>query len=78
MRKRSWMAWGNASAVGVRLGGLTEFQPEVAAENLRILLEWASAGLIKPHVSHVLPLERASEALDLLVERKVIGKAVLV
>ena len=67
-----------ASAVGVRLGGLTEFQPEVAAANLQVLLDWAARGLVKPHVSHVLPLERAADALKLLAERKVIGKAVLV
>ena len=67
-----------ASAVGVRVGGLTEFQPELAAENLRVLLDWAAKGRVKPHVSHILPLERAAEALQLLVERKVIGKAVLV
>lgn len=67
-----------ASAVGVRLGGLTEFQPEVAVENLRVLLDWADRGLVRPHLSHVLPLERAPEALRLLIDRKVIGKAVLV
>ena len=67
-----------ASAVGVRVGGLNEFQPEVAAENLKVLLDWAAKGLVKPHVSHVLPLEKVADALKLLIDRKVIGKAVLV
>jgi hypothetical protein len=30
------------------------------------------------HVSHTLPLDRAAEVLNLVRERKVIGKAVLV
>lgn len=66
-----------ASAVGVRLGGFVEAEPETAAENLRVLCDWASKGRVKPHVSHVLPLEKAAEALQLLVDRKVVGKAVL-
>lgn len=67
-----------ASAVGVRVGGLTEFEPDVASANLNVLLEWAEQGRIKPHISHVLPLEEAPDALNLLAERRVIGKAVLV
>ena len=39
---------------------------------------WLAAGRITPYVSHRLPLARAAEALTLVRERKVIGKAVLV
>lgn len=67
-----------ASAVGVRLGGFVDNEPDVAAANLRALVDLAEKGLLKPHVSHTLPLERAAEALQLLVDRRVIGKAVLV
>jgi NADPH2:quinone reductase len=41
-------------------------------------MTWLAAGRINPHVSHRLPLEKAAEALTLVRERKVIGKAVLV
>jgi NADPH2:quinone reductase len=39
---------------------------------------WLAAGRIKPHISHRLPLAKAGEALALVRDRKVIGKAVLV
>jgi NADPH2:quinone reductase len=67
-----------ASAVGVRLGGFNDFEPETAADNLRVLAEWAAAGKIAPHVSHTFPLEKAADALQAIVDRKVIGKCVLV
>lgn len=66
-----------ASAVGVRVGGFNEFEPETAAANLRVLVEWAEAGKIVPHVSHTFPLDRVADALQTIVDRKVIGKCVL-
>jgi NADPH2:quinone reductase len=38
----------------------------------------ADEGVIKPHVHAQLPLERWREAFELLSERKVIGKAVII
>lgn len=67
-----------ASAVGVRLGGFNDFEPDTAAENLRILAEWAEAGKIVPHVSHTFPLEQAAEAMQCITDRKVVGKCILV
>ena len=66
-----------ASAVGVRMGGFNEFEPETAAANLRVLVDWAEAGKIAPHVSHTFPLDRVADALQTIVDRKVIGKCVL-
>jgi NADPH2:quinone reductase len=34
-------------------------------------------GKLHPHVSHVLPLAKAAEALDILTSRKSTGKVVL-
>lgn len=67
-----------ASAVGVRLGGLTDFQPELAAANLNALIDMANAGRLDPLVSAVLPLEDAATALQMLIDRTAIGKVVLV
>ena len=39
---------------------------------------WLAAGRITPHVSHRFPLAQAAEALTVVRERKVMGKAVLV
>ncbi|MFN4090323.1 MAG: zinc-binding dehydrogenase, partial [Alphaproteobacteria bacterium] len=67
-----------ASAVGVRLGGFVEAEPEQAAENLRVLCDWAARGILKPYVSARLPLDRAADALNLLKNREAIGKVLLV
>ncbi len=67
-----------AEAIGVRIGGLSEFQPEIAAANLRILLALAAEGKLKPRISHRFALEHAAEAIQAIIDRKIIGKAVLV
>ncbi|HET8996485.1 MAG TPA: NADPH:quinone oxidoreductase family protein [Acetobacteraceae bacterium] len=64
--------------VGVRIGGLNEAAPELAIANMRALTRLAAEGKLKPRISHRLPLERAAEALQAVIDRAVIGKAVLV
>src|SRR5262249_46669998 len=68
----------DAEAIGFTIGALSRLDPARERKNLAILMGWLAAGRITPHVSHTLPLERAAEALNLVRERKVIGKAVLV
>jgi NADPH2:quinone reductase len=65
-------------AIGVRIGGLNENQPEIAAANNRALLDLAAQGKLKPHIWRSFPLPRAAEAVQALIDRAVIGKAVLV
>ncbi len=65
-------------AIGVRIGGLMETRPEIAAANTKVLLELAGQGKLKPRIWRSFPLERAQEAVQALIDRKVIGKAVLV
>ena len=67
-----------ASAVGCRLGGLNDYEPDVAAANIDELVRLAESGALNPVVSKTLPLEAASEAMQLLIDRKAIGKVVLV
>ncbi|HEX2941174.1 MAG TPA: NADPH:quinone oxidoreductase family protein [Rhodopila sp.] len=64
-------------AVGVRIGGLNEADPDLAAANMRALLALAAEGKLKPRISHSFPLEQAREALQAVIDRRVIGKAVL-
>lgn len=64
-------------AVGVRIGGLNEADPELAEANMRALLALAAEGKLKPRISHSFPLEQAREALQAVIDRAVIGKAVL-
>jgi len=63
--------------IGVRLGGVTEQQPEIGRENMKKLGELAAEGKLHPRISHRLPLEQAADALQAIIDRKVIGKAVL-
>jgi NADPH2:quinone reductase len=64
--------------IGVRLGGATEHRPEVGRDNMRKLVELAGQGKLKPRISHRFPLERAGDAVQAVIDRQVIGKAVLV
>jgi NADPH2:quinone reductase len=65
-------------AIGVRIGGLNEAHPEIAAANTKTLVELAGQGKLKPRIWRRFPLEAATDAVQALIDRKVIGKAVLV
>lgn len=67
----------NLSVIGLYWGGYLRFAPEVLASSLGRLIEWHGQGRIRPHVSHVLGLEEANAALDLLRERRATGKVVI-
>ncbi|MGH2493575.1 MAG: NADPH:quinone oxidoreductase family protein [Ktedonobacteraceae bacterium] len=66
------------SIVGVFWGAFTEREPQRNQENLKELMSWLSQGILKPHISATYPLERAADALYDMLNRKVLGKAVLV
>jgi len=65
-------------AIGVRIGGLMEAYPEVAAANVRTLVALADEGKLKPRIWRRFALEQAADAVRALIDRKVIGKAVVV
>jgi NADPH2:quinone reductase len=65
-------------AIGVRIGGLSEAHPKVAAANIKTLVELAGQGKLKPRIWRRFPLEAAADAIQALIDRRVIGKAVLV
>ena len=65
-------------AIGVRIGGLNEARREVAAANTRALLDLAAQGKLKPRIWQRFPLAEAGRAVQALIDREVIGKAVLV
>jgi NADPH2:quinone reductase len=64
-------------AIGVRIGGLNEANPDLAIANMKALVRLAEQGKLRPRISHTLRLDQAAEALQLVIDRKVIGKAVL-
>ena len=63
--------------VGVFWGAHTMREPKNHAENMGDLFRMYGEGKIKPRVSASYPLERAGEALQLLQDRKVLGKVVV-
>jgi NADPH2:quinone reductase len=67
----------DAEVIGYTIGALNRHDPEWAARNSRILLGWLASRRINPYISHRLPLEQTAEALKLIRDRKVIGKAIV-
>lgn len=67
----------NLSVMGLYWGGYLGFRPDVLTGSLAQLMAWHAEGRIKPHVSHVLPLDRAAEGMELLRTRKSTGKVVV-
>jgi len=66
------------SMVGVFWGAFSRAQPERNRANMGELLDWYVQGRLRPHVSATFPLERFGHALDAVMQRKVLGKVVLV
>nr|WP_232793113.1 NADPH:quinone oxidoreductase family protein [Caulobacter hibisci] len=65
------------SVMGVRAGEYGRQFPERGAEDQAAVWAMAEAGTIRPHVHAELPLDRWREAFDLLAQRRVVGKAVI-
>jgi len=63
--------------VGVRIGGLNEANPALAIANMKALLALAEQGKLRPRISRTYRLDQAAEALQAVIDRLVIGKAVL-
>jgi NADPH2:quinone reductase len=67
----------NISVIGLYWGGYTRVNPKVLTDSFATLFQWYVEGKLKPHVSHLLPLEQANEGLELLRTRQATGKVVL-
>ena len=67
----------NIDVIGFYWGGYLKYAPKVLDDSLATLMEWYSQGKLRPHVSHVLPLDKAAEALNLLASRKSTGQVVV-
>ncbi len=67
----------NLTVIGLYWGGYAKFKPSVLRDSFAQLFKWYGEGRLKPHISHMLPLDRANEALDLLTSRKSTGKVVV-
>ncbi|MCB1398209.1 MAG: NADPH:quinone oxidoreductase family protein [Rhodobacter sp.] len=67
----------NINVIGLYWGGYAAFKPRVISDSLAELMGWYAQGRLKPHVSHVLPLDRTTEGMELMRTRKSTGKVVI-
>ncbi|MCB5199527.1 NADPH:quinone oxidoreductase family protein [Loktanella sp. TSTF-M6] len=67
----------NITVIGFYWGGYLKFAPDALTDSLSDLMDLYAQGKLRPHISHVLPLDRAGEGLDLLANRQATGKVVI-
>ncbi|MBU2359593.1 MAG: NADPH:quinone oxidoreductase family protein [Alphaproteobacteria bacterium] len=67
----------NIAVIGFYWGGYLKFHPAALTDSLAELMQWYVDGRLKPHISDVLPLDRAQEGLDLIASRASTGKVVI-
>jgi NADPH2:quinone reductase len=65
------------SVVGVRAGEYGRKDPEKGRENIAAIDRLLAEKKIHPHIGARFPLDRAIDAMRMLQERKIIGKAVI-
>jgi NADPH2:quinone reductase len=65
------------SLIGLRAGESSRRDPDLAARSAAALADLAEQGVMRPHISHQLPLTDSANALKLLENRAVVGRAVL-
>ncbi|MBV8738607.1 MAG: NADPH:quinone oxidoreductase family protein [Alphaproteobacteria bacterium] len=78
MARTNYLLIKGIEAIGVRIGGLNEAHPEIAAANIKTLIGLAAEGKLKPRIWRRFPLDGAAAAIQALIDRAVIGKAVLI
>lgn len=66
-----------ASIVGVFWGSFAEREPKQSVQNFAELVAWIKEGKINQHIHKIYSLQQAPQALQDLIDRKVIGKAVV-
>ncbi|MEM7778601.1 MAG: NADPH:quinone oxidoreductase family protein [Pseudomonadota bacterium] len=63
--------------LGVSWGQATRRSPATHRAHMETVFRWVESGRLKPHVHAVLPLDRASEAIQSIADRKITGKLIL-
>jgi NADPH:quinone reductase len=67
----------NLTVHGLYWGAYAVLRPSVLADSFRQLFTWYETAGLRPQISHVLPLEHAEDALNLLRRREATGKVVV-
>ena len=67
-----------ASLVGVFWGSFTALEAETNQQNIADINKMLAEGKIKPLISETFPMEKAVDAIQMIGNRKVMGKVVLI
>ena len=66
------------TVLGVRAGEtIRRHSPELGRDYTEELPRLAGLGVMRPYISHRFPMERAADAFRVLIDRQVVGKAVI-
>ena len=65
------------SVVGVFWGAFATKEPEANAANYQQLFRWYEEGKLKPRISHRFGLAEGGRAIRALMDREVLGKAIV-
>jgi NADPH:quinone reductase len=63
--------------VGVFWGRHAALDPARFRDQMARLIGWCAEGKIRPHIDHVLPLEKTAEALRMIENRQIKGKVII-
>lgn len=66
------------SIMGVFWGQFSKVEAKASFQNIRQLVAWIQEGKIKQHIGKTYSLEEAPEALQAILDRKMLGKGVVV
>ena len=67
----------SSSLVGVFWGASLAKEAQANQDNFKQLFQWTMEGKIRPYVCARYPLEQVADAMNLLLQRKAVGKVVL-
>jgi NADPH:quinone reductase-like Zn-dependent oxidoreductase/acyl dehydratase len=65
------------SIIGIFWGSFAEKEPQENFKNMAEIVQWLLSDKIKPHIFQIYTLENAAAALLDLLDRKVVGKAIV-
>lgn len=68
----------NLTVIGFWWGAYAQADPQRLRHSLQTMLDWHATGRITPQVSRSLPFDALPEAMELLRDRKITGKVVVV
>ncbi|MFZ3581041.1 NADPH:quinone oxidoreductase family protein [Loktanella sp. DJP18] len=67
----------NIDLIGFYWGGYLTFDPQALTDSLADVMRMYADGHLTPHISEVLPLDRAQDGMDLIARRASTGKVVV-